>query len=189
MNYYCIKNDSSYLMLDNFGKLVSCNKKNRTIFQEKKAKNIINNLPKTLKNLNYSLEKIVDEIQNIENISNNEALIKWADKFGVCEDILQEAQERYNLLSKQLSDSDNELIDFLHIIEIEPNKDLYSGWQMYKRIQENRKHRRRLKDEMMILHNILQDTSTKTFSRKNIEKAINGLFSRKYSFRIVDDDD
>lgn len=189
MDYFCIKNSSSYLKLLSNGKIVPCKKEERGVFTESKAKNIVNNMPKALKNLNYKIEKIVDEVQNIENIIQNERLHEWVDKFAQCENVFEEARDRYSELSKELSNMDKELIDLLHITELDPNKDLFSGWKIYKMIQKNRQARRRIKDEMLILHNILGKVDSKNFSKKNMEKAINGLLSRKYRFRIIEDEE
>lgn len=49
------------------------------------------------------------------------------------------------------------MLDILHSIEFEPPKDLYGGWQIYKAIWENRKRRRDIKDETLIINNVLEE--------------------------------
>ena len=45
-----------------------------------------------------------------------------------------------------------------------------------------------MKDELMIVENVLNSlTDTSCLHRKNIQKAINGLFNRKYTFRVVEE--
>lgn len=114
---------------------------------------------------------------------------QWIEKFGTCYDIFKEARDRYIYLEKELRVSDSSLMDILHNIELESSKDLYSAWLLYKKIRENRKNRRQLKDEMMIIHNILQEIDETKINRERTEKAIEGLFDRKYRYRIVEEDE
>ena len=90
-------------------------------------------------------------IQNKEDYLLTENITRWVDKFGVCSDVLEEAKERKAVLVVELRNKDTELIDILHIIEIEPPKDLYNGWKLYKQIKTNRKERRLIKDELLIV--------------------------------------
>lgn len=48
------------------------------------------------------------------------------------------------------------------------------------------KNRRNLKDEMVIIHNVIAEVDTTKVSKERTQKAINGLFSRKYRYRIVE---
>lgn len=87
-------------------------------------------------------------------------------------------------------DNDKELIDILHIIEIEKPKDMFSGWKIYKRIRNNRIERRSMKDELLIVENVLdQIKNISCLHREKIQKAIDGLLTRKYTFRIVEDEE
>ena len=118
----------------------------------------------------------------------SESVTRWVDKFGSCEDTINEAKQREKQLIKELHKKDDEIIDILHIIEIEKSKDLYKGWLLYKRIKRNRKERRDIKDELIIVENVLSHlTDASCLHRKNIQKAINGLFNRKYTFRVVEE--
>lgn len=102
---------------------------------------------------------------------------------------MKEARDRYEYLEKELRMSDSSLMDILHSIELESPKDLYSAWLLYKKIRENRRNRRQLKDEMMIIHNILQEIDETKINRERTEKAIEGLFDRKYKYRIVEEEE
>ena len=79
-------------------------------------------------------------------------------------------------------------MDILHIIEIEKSKDLYNGWLLYKRIKKNREDRRKLKDELLIVENVLREIDPRCLQRKKIQKAIEGLSNRKYRFRIIEEE-
>jgi len=81
------------------------------------------------------------------------------------------------------------LLDILHIIELESPKDLYGGWQIYKAIRENRKRRRNIKDETLIINDVLEEVKPDCLDRERIKRAIDGLFTRKYTFRIVEEEE
>ena len=153
--------------------------------------------------MNFRVEPISDIQQNKQNKKiigekdikrevyiPSENITRWIDKFGKCGDILSEAEEREKQLLKDLKYNDKELIDILHIIEIEKPKDMFSGWKLYKRIRNNRIERRSIKDELIIVENVLEQIKNiSCFHREKIQKAINGLFTRKYTFRIIEEEE
>lgn len=198
---YVIKNHKNvYIKLNQNGTAITCSESEKGLFEESKAKNIIGSLPKTLKRLNFKVEAIPDIGQNKKVIGEkdnkregyilSENITRWIEKFGKCGDILSEAEEREKQLLKDLKDKDKELIDILHIIEIEKSKDMFSGWQLYKRIRSNRVERRGIKDELLIVENVLnQIKNISCLHCEKIQKAIDGLFTRKYTFRIVEEEE
>ena len=119
----------------------------------------------------------------------SENIIRWVDKFGICSDIFEEAKQREDELIQELYQADQEFVDILHIIEIEKSKDLYGGWQEYKRIRENRERRRTIKDELLIVENILKEINPSCLQRERVQKAIDGLLNRKYTFRVIETDE
>ena len=208
MDYIIKNNNDAYVRINSEGQVVTCGEKDATRFSEYKAKNLLKHMPKKLKNLHFytkcvpdfkmktSIEKIVDaeKVNIIDNIEDtiytpSESIIEWVDKFGRCYDIFHQAKQRYNELIKLLYDSDSELMDILHDIELGKAKDLYSAWLTYKKIRKNRKKRREYKDEMMIIHNVLEDIDESKVSRERTKRAIAGLFNRKYTYRIVEVDE
>lgn len=199
MDYVIKNNKGIYIKLNQNGSPITCTANEKALFDESKAKNILKSMPKTLRRLNFKLEAIPDIQQNQNTIGEDdnkreeyilsENITRWIEKFGKCGDILDEAEERENELLKDLKDNDKELIDILHIIEIEKSKDMFSGWRLYKRIRDNRIKRRSIKDELLIVENVLdQIKNTSCFHRDKIQKAINGLFTRKYTFRIIEEE-
>lgn len=67
---------------------------------------------------------------------------------------------------------------------------MFSGWQLYKHIRNNRIERRSIKDELLIVENVLgQIKNISCLHREKIQKAIDGLFTRKYTFRIVEEEE
>ena len=192
---YCIKNSKNvFIKLDNNGSPVTCVESVKGIFEYSKARNILDNIPKTLKRLNFKLEAIPDIPQKEKKVIHKEVdrqlsqdITRWVDKFGVCADIFNEAKERENELILELDKSDKELLDILHIIEIEKPKDMFAGWKLYKGIRDNRERRRNIKDELLIVDNVLKEINPACMQRDRVQKAIDGLFGRKYTFRIVEE--
>lgn len=66
---------------------------------------------------------------------------------------------------------------------------MYSGWQEYKHIKENREKRRKLKDELLIVQSVLKEIKPDCLNRKRVQRAVDGLLGRKYTFRVVEEDD
>lgn len=196
MDYVIRNNKNVFIRLNKNGQPVTCSVSDRALFEYSKARNICDSLPKTLKKLKFKVEAIPDiqskrelerkTIQNQDYILS-EDITRWVDKFGVCADILQEAQKREKELIKELDDCDKELLNILHSIEFEKSQNMYGGWQEYKRIKNNRGNRRKIKDELLIVENVLREINPDCMQRERVKKAIDGLFRRKYSFRIVEE--
>lgn len=66
---------------------------------------------------------------------------------------------------------------------------MYKGWLLYKDIKINREKRREIKDELLIIENVISEINPKLVSRERTRKAIAGLLGRKYKFRIVEDEE
>lgn len=200
-----ITNTKSYIKLGKNGLPETCEKKQAQRFEYSKAMNILENLPKTFRKFNFRVKPIPEITTKVDKdirqeikknvIEGNidyeitENITQWLDKFGGCSDTLNDAKDRQKVLIQQLNDIDNELLDILHIIELEPPKNMYQGWLLYKRIKSNRKNRRVIKDEINIIQDVLEKVDSSWLSRDRIQKAIDGLFKRKYRFRIVEEGD
>lgn len=130
---YVIKNHKNlYIRLNKNGSPVTCAEHEKSIFEYSKAKNILNGLPKTLKRLNFMVDPVPDisqrnevdkkleekVIENENYIIPNE-ILEWIEKFGICDDILKEAQKRRDELNKALSEIDKEFVNIIHEIEFE----------------------------------------------------------------------
>ena len=196
MDYVINNNKGVYIKLNSSGSPITCSEKDKGLFEYSKAKNILDHIPKTMKKMHFKVEAIPDvkpksdnKVKNIskEDYVPSDNITRWVERFGTCDDILSEANSREDELLEKLKNSDNELLDILHIIEIERPKDLYNGWIIYKKIKQNRKERRDIKDELLIIENVLKKFSdVSCLHRDSVQKAIDGLFGRKYSFRIID---
>ncbi len=197
---YVIKSSRNvYIKLNENGTPVTCTDSEKGLFEFSKARNICEHLPKPLKRLVFKVEPIPDIIPKEENtekkvIQNqnyipSEDITRWIEKFGICSDILQEAKQREKELIEELNNCDKGLLDILHSIELEGSKDMYGGWKEYKKMKENRQKRRNIKDELLIVENVLKEINPECMQRERVKRAIDGLFTRKYSFRIVEECD
>lgn len=145
---YVIKNHKNvYIRLNKNGSPVTCTEHEKTLFEHSKAKNVLGNLPKTLRRLNFKVEpmpdffqKSLDAEKNVEqkvieteNYIIPDSIVQWIDKFGICDDILKEAQKRKDELNKELSSIDKQFSNLIHEIEFEGKVDLYGGWMEGKK--------------------------------------------------------
>ncbi len=197
---YVIKNHKNvYIKLNCNGTPVTCTEKEKSLFEFSKAKNICASLPKTLKKFNFSVEPIPDIVPKQENNDKKEIIdgedysipdtvLRWVDKFGICDELISEARKRKDELVESLSNADKEFSNIIHRIELEKPKDLYHGWLLYKEVKTNRKKRRDIKDELLIISGILK-MDFRNFDSQNIKKAVDGLANRKFAVRIVEEDE
>ena len=129
MDYVIRNNKGVYIRLNKNGSPVTCTEHEKTVFEQSKAKNILDSLPKTLRRLNFKVDPIPDISPNTisannlekkviesENYVVPESILQWVEKFGICDDILKEAQKRKDELNKALSDIDKEFINIIHEI-------------------------------------------------------------------------
>ena len=199
---YVIKNHKNlYIRLNKNGTPVTCAEHEKTLFEHSKAKNILDGLPKTLRRLSFKVEAIPDikpkEILNgntqkkgIEGSSYivSDQIKQWIEKFGICDDILKEAQKRKDELNKALSEIDKEFVNIIHEIEFEGKVNLYGGWQERNKVKENREKRRHIKNEMLVLSSVLK-MDFRNLDRNTIDKVVTGLTKRKFTYRVVEEEE
>lgn len=200
---YVIKNHKNvYIRLNKNGTPVTCTEHEKTLFEHSKAKNVLGNLPKTLRRLNFEVEPIPDFFQKsldaeknveqkvieAENYIIPDSIVQWIDKFGICDDILKEAQKRKDELYKELSSIDKQFSNLIHEIEFEGKVDLYGGWKERNQIKENRERRRSIKDEILIISNVLK-MDFRNLDREVVNRAVTGLTKRKFTYRIVEEEE
>lgn len=190
-----------YIRLNKNGTPITCAEHEKTLFEYSKAKNIIDNIPKTLRKLKFKVEPVSDFIinekaeENLEkkviasdNYTVSDNILQWVEKFGVCDDILKEAQKRKNELNKTISNYDKAINNWLHEVELEKKKNACGGYLKYRDIKEIVDKRRKAKDEWMIINNILR-MDFRNLDREVVNKAVIGLANRKFTYRIVEDED
>lgn len=201
MNYVIKNNKGVYIRLNKNGKPVTCSEDKKTIFEYSKAKNIVENMQKTLKRLNFIVDPLPDIISIKEFDENNkpkviitenkeisEDIVKWVEKFKVCDDILREAQKRKNELNKKLSNIDKQFCNMVHEIEFEGKVDLYGGWLERNKIKENREKRRKIKEELSIISCVIK-MNFNTIDIDALNRTLLSLKNRKYNYRVIDEED
>ena len=194
---YVIKNSKNvFIQLNENGRPVTCTEENKGIFEYSKAKNVCDNLPKTLKILKFKVEAIPEiqpKIQEQKVITTNtyipsENVMGWLNKFGQCEDIINEAKKRDLELNKELSEADLKLSDIIHEIELSDKCDMYTAWQIVNKIRSLRRCRREIKNERYVISGI-KTQGIAYLARNSVQKCIDGLSKRKYTCRIVEEDE
>lgn len=202
---YIITNSSKklYIRLDDNGYPITCDKRSAQHFENSKARNILDNLPKKMKKFHFRImvvPKIVTDkdIEVLPEVSPkvlqkdyvpSKNITRWIEKFGMCDDILMEAKQRKEELLSELSNVNKEFTNIIHQIELEDKVNMYIGWQERNEIKANREKRRIIKDELMIVENVLRNINTSCLKRENIKKAVDGLSNRKYTFRVVEENE
>lgn len=198
---YIIKNHKNlYIRLNKNGTPVTCAEHEKTLFEQLKAKNILDSLPKTLRKLKFKVEAIPDIGQGKLNISTENKILQtdnyivsdqikqWIEKFGICDDILKEAKRRKDELNKIISNYDRAVSNWLHEVELEKKKNACGGYLKYKDIKEIVDKRRIAKDEWIIINNILR-MDFRNLDREVVNNAVVGLTKRKFTYRVVEEEE
>lgn len=201
MDYVIRNHKNLYIRLNKNGTPVTCAEHEKTLFEYSKAKNILDGLPKTLRRLNFKVDPIPDiapkeekkkdsdkKVIENDNYIVSDEILGWVEKFGICDDILKEAQKRKDELNKALSEIDKEFINIIHEIEFEGKIDLYGGWQERNKLKENREKRRHIKDELLVISSVIK-MDFRNLDRNTINKVVAGLTKRKFTFRVVEEEE
>lgn len=166
MNYVIKNYKDVYIRLNQNGTPVTCTEHQKELFENSKAKNILKGLPKTLKRLHFRVEPLYDNLIGQESdVSTNkvienedyvipDSILQWIEKFGICDDILKEAQNRKEELNTIISNYDRAVSNWLHEVELEKKKNACAGYMKYRDIKNIVDCRRTAKDEWMIINNI-----------------------------------
>lgn len=200
---YVISNPTNkiFIRLDSKGRPQTCVSQMAQRFEFSKAKNILTNLPKMLKNFEFRVEPVPEipskksekekvelKVLKKENYIISENISRWIEKFGMCADIIKEARKRKEELIAELSNVDKEISNIIHQIELEDSVDLYRGWLERNQIKAAREKRRIIKDELIIISSVLK-ADFRNLDRNNIRKSVEGLSNRKFTLRIIEDGD
>lgn len=202
MNYVIKNHKNLYIRLNENGKPVTCSERERGVFEYSKAKNILDNLQKTLKKLNFKVEPIPENIRQKgeeykevekkviynENYVIPDTILRWVEKFGICDDILKEAEIRKKELIQIISSYDRSISNWLHSVELEKKKNACAGYKKYSDVKDIVDKRRCVKDELMIINNVLK-MDFRELDRDIVHKTVIGLAKRKFAYRIVEEDE
>ena len=199
---YVITNSSrkTFIKLDSSGKAVTCVKSAAQKFSDQKARNILSNLPKTLKKFHFTMVPMPNEpIKEIEakceikvvekttikkddyELSNE--IVDWLNRVELCSNLIVDASSRKDELFEKLSNADKDLSNCLHEIELSNWKSGCEGYKEYKKIKTILEKRRIIKDEL----SVVQSISTCDINVEQIEKLIERLKNREFAIRDVSD--
>ena len=110
--------------------------------------------------------------------------------------IMKDVIERYEKNTEIIKQTEGELQDILHEIELSKSKDMYGGYKLYKQVKDLRMKRRTAKDEQQLLEEMYklfksqqgQEFRTKIKSiQSNAAKAYEAQKSRTYTPRYRED--
>lgn len=123
------------------------------------------------------LEKNTEKVLVAENIQ------KWIDKLSDLNGLAKDANDRKNILEKELFTVDMEIQDCLHYIEF-TKLNAAQGYKAYKILKERRVKRRSIKNELQVLDIILEKKLGETVADE-IMKRISGMDNRSYTPRVL----
>lgn len=212
-----------YLRIGEGGSPIVCGKNEAKVFDDIKAQNVLDHLPKVLQKMNFVKEPVVQSELNIsdeEEIPRKKTVIvektvvkntsydkkkkkiiknasykapqnvmSWVDRVAQCNDLFLDAEERRRELLDCLSNTDKNLSNILHKIELEDDMNACMGFMQYKKIRECLRRRRIVKDEMYILDVILAKPTGehKIPSSQKILGSVKHLENRVFKVRETED--
>ena len=203
-----------YIRIDADGRPITCGKNQMQRFEYSKAKNLLKNLPKTMKKFHFKVEAVseiehsvqekVNSMCNNKDTSDNSESAEsvylhqewkmtpqvqvWIDRSNQCHGLISDAEIRKTELIEKLSNVDRELSNCIHKIEIERNMNACAGYMEYKRERTILRRRREIKDELAIVDSIIT-CNIDNLAPGNIDKMVERLKHRRFRIRDVDLDD
>lgn len=190
-------NKKIYMRLDSNGYPETCVKQKAQKFEYSKAKNILNNLPKTLKKFHFKVQavsEIVDKEDKKEEVFISTYYIvsdrvnQWVERVKDCNGLAKDATERKNELLDALSNVDKDLSNHLHRIELTKWKNGCDGYKEYKEIKNILEKRRNIKDELTVVSSILE-ANLQSIASNRIQEVVDRLSNRVFNIREVKDYD
>lgn len=204
MDYVITNNNRNvYIRLNDKGSPVTCSKKEAQRFENSKARNILDHLPRTMKKFHFKVEAIPDEIVHKEKIVTQETTNKkekrivstyytisdsttrWVERVRDCNGLAKDAAIRKEELTTELSNVDKALSNCLHEIELMKWKNGCDGYKEYKKTKIILEKRRCIKDELAVVQSILS-VNLESLATNRIEKLVNALENRSFNVREVE---
>lgn len=185
---YIITNGRNYLGINSNQQITTVAKRDKAKrFTYDKAKNVLANLNRQLKNLGYYMELDEEANQFIEQASrgNNQEIniiLSWVQEF---ESYVQDIGKKRDTLSYELSRVDAEIEDILHAAEFY-NLNACEGYKLYKMLRDARIRRRKLKDYIEVV-GYIEGATGKELAEGKGSKLILGKMSREYKPRVLNE--
>lgn len=185
---YLITNGRNYLGIDNKQQLTTVSTREKAKrFTKEKAENVLQNLPKTMKNIGYFITPD-EESNSIIEIALSEmenGIYDILTKVQEFESYVQDIGKRRDILTYELSKVDAEIEDILHAAEFY-NLNACEGYKLYKMLKERRIKRRQLKDYIEVV-GYVECSTGKDFANGLGSKSILGTTTRKYQPRVLNE--
>lgn len=197
MDYYITSpNKKVYLRLNENGAPEICTKKMAQRFENSKARNILDSLPKTMKKFHFKVEPIPEEIVHKKEEFKEEVIVstyyvvpdtvnKWVERVKSCNNLAIDATKRKEELIKELSKIDKEKSNCLHNIELTKWENGCDGYKEYKKLKIILEKRRCIKDELLVVQSILS-SNLESMATNQVEKVVKGLSNRVFTIREVE---
>lgn len=185
---YIITNGRNYLSIDSNQQITTVAKRDKAKrFTYDKAKNVLANLNRRLKNLGYYMELDEEANQFIEQASNGanqeiNAILSQVQEF---ESYIQDIGKKRDALSYELSRVDAEIEDILHAAEFY-SLNACEGYKLYKMLRDSRIRRRKLKDYIEVV-GYIEGATGKELAEGKGSKSILGKMSREYKPRVLNE--
>ena len=182
---YVITNGSSYVGIDSNQQIATVSKVEfAKRFTKLKAGNVLNNLPKPMKNLGYRIEpdnqtnQVVEKaVSELDDSINN--ILAQVQEF---ESYMKEIGNKRDVLTYEMSKIDAEIEDILHAAEFY-NLNACEGYKLYKMLHNARIRRRKLKDYIEVV-GYIEGATGKELAEGKGSKSILGKMSREYKPRV-----
>ena len=185
---YIITNGRNYLGIDSNQQITTVAKRDKAKrFTYDKAKNVLANLNKRLKNLGYYMESDEETNQFIEQASreDNQEINTILFQVQEFESYVQDIGKKRDTLSYELSRVDAEIEDILHAAEFY-SLNACEGYKLYKMLRNARIRRRKLKDYIEVV-GYIEGATGKELAEGKGSKSILGKMSREYKPRVLNE--
>ena len=202
--FYVITNDKNYIYRTSTGTIkTTSDLQNATVFTDHvKVKNILNNLPKSLKNIHYYIQELnpslITEL-NIDANNSNQILPTITTNSDITLDIgnlnldeILSTVEKFDqivdicicnkaLLENKLHVIEAQQLDILHSIEFY-NKNACEGYKIYKQLQFILLTRRKIKNSLLVIE-IINDCLSHEYKSNLLANRLANIKNRKYKVR------
>ena len=185
---YIITNGHNYLGIDSNQQIMTVAKRDKAKrFTYDKAKNVLANLNRRLKNLGYYMESDEEINQFIEQASreDNQEINTILFQVQEFESYVQDIGKKRDALSYELSRVDAEIEDILHAAEFY-SLNACEGYKLYKMLRNARIRRRKLKDYIEVV-GYIEGATGKELAEGKGSKSILGKMSREYKPRVLNE--
>ena len=185
---YIITNGRNYLGIDSNQQIMTVAKRDKAKrFTYDKAKNVLANLNRRLKNLGYYMESDEETNQFIEQASreDNQEINTILFQVQEFESYVQDIGKKRDALSYELSRVDAEIEDILHAAEFY-SLNACEGYKLYKMLRNARIRRRKLKDYIEVV-GYIEGATGKELAEGKGSKSILGKMSREYKPRVLNE--